>query len=142
MGREGQIRIPDEALEEYYLISGEVFVLPGSKTSGGFALSSSELLKKSPLGTILDSHWGLADYSLQKGKPVYDKGKPYCWVMLCDRGITIPLQTLREYGIVAGDRLLVVRGSGLALGFVVKGPIVEEAHIHPEIRTVTWNEEH
>jgi hypothetical protein len=142
VGREGQIRIPDEALEEYHLISGEVFVLPGSKTSGGFALSSLELLKKSPLSIILDSHVELADYSSQEGKPVYDKGKPYCWVMLRDREIKVPLQTLREYGIGAGDRLLVVRGSGLALGFVVKGPIVEEAHTHPEIITVTWNEKH
>ena len=34
-----------------------------------------------------------------------------------------------------GDRLLVVRGSGLALGFIAKGPIYQEALKHPEIET-------
>jgi hypothetical protein len=32
-----------------------------------------------------------------------------------------------------GDRLLVVRGSGRALGFVAHGPIYEEACRHPEL---------
>jgi hypothetical protein len=32
-----------------------------------------------------------------------------------------------------GERLLVVRGSGFALGFVQRGPIYEEALRHPEI---------
>jgi hypothetical protein len=36
---------------------------------------------------------------------------------------------------LAGDRLLVVRGSGLALGFLERGPIYEEARRHPDIET-------
>jgi hypothetical protein len=33
----------------------------------------------------------------------------------------------------AGDRLLAVRGSGYALGFLAQGPIYEEALQHPEL---------
>jgi hypothetical protein len=40
---------------------------------------------------------------------------------------------LKLYGIEPGDDLLVIRGSGLALGFAVRGPIVEEARNHPEL---------
>jgi hypothetical protein len=32
-----------------------------------------------------------------------------------------------------GERLLIVRGSGWALGFLQRGPIYEEALRHPEI---------
>jgi hypothetical protein len=32
-----------------------------------------------------------------------------------------------------GDRLLAVRGSGRALGFVARGPIYEEALRHPDL---------
>ena len=36
-------------------------------------------------------------------------------------------------GVGRGERLLVVRGSGRALGFIVRGPIYEEALKHPEL---------
>jgi hypothetical protein len=36
-------------------------------------------------------------------------------------------------GVHPGDRLLVVRGSGRALGFVARGPILDEALKHPEL---------
>jgi hypothetical protein len=36
-------------------------------------------------------------------------------------------------GVQSGDRLLAVRGSGRALGFVAHGPIYEEAFKHPEL---------
>ncbi len=36
--------------------------------------------------------------------------------------------------IKMGDKLLVIRGSGLAVGFAVKGPIVKVAQKHKEIK--------
>jgi hypothetical protein len=46
-----------------------------------------------------------------------------------DEQVVLPSRT----GIQSGERLLVVRGSGLALGFLQRGPIYEEASRHPEI---------
>jgi hypothetical protein len=37
------------------------------------------------------------------------------------------------YGVERGASLLSVRGSALALGFIIRGPIIEEARKHPEI---------
>jgi len=45
----------------------------------------------------------------------------------------VPSETLEAYGISRGDRLLVIRGNGRALGFAVRGPIVEEAERHLEL---------
>lgn len=38
-------------------------------------------------------------------------------------------------GVRPGDRLLAVRGSGWALGFLTQGPIFDEALQHPELET-------
>lgn len=40
---------------------------------------------------------------------------------------------MKKYGIRAGDHLLTVRGSGLALGFIIGGPVAEEAMRHPDL---------
>jgi hypothetical protein len=32
-----------------------------------------------------------------------------------------------------GEQFLVVRGSNLALGFLLRGPIVDEPRLHPEL---------
>jgi len=60
-------------------------------------------------------------------------GRPHCWAELRGGRVVIPLETLAKYGIESGDKLLVIRGSGRALGFAVRGPIVEEADRHPEL---------
>lgn len=44
-----------------------------------------------------------------------------------------------EIGMQPGERLLAVRGSGLALGFLLRGPIVEEAQMHAEIEVFDTN---
>ena len=45
----------------------------------------------------------------------------------------LPPRALTAYGIQPGDRLLVIRGSNLGVGFGVRGPIIEEANRHPEL---------
>lgn len=74
----------------------------------------------------------------------------YGWVVIGPKGeMTIPLVeralgrgrigeggqvVLRpEANVRPGDRLLAVRGSRYALGFVAQGPIYEEALKHPEL---------
>jgi hypothetical protein len=43
--------------------------------------------------------------------------------------VTLPPET----SVRPGDRLIAVRGSGLALGLSTQGPIYEEALKHPEL---------
>jgi len=96
-------------------------------------LASQESLKSSPLGSVVSTNPDIGEFRLPEGEIIEDKGRRYGWVELLNRGITLPPGTLEKYGIRIGDRLLVIRGSGLAIGFAVRGPIVEEAKKHPEL---------
>jgi len=103
-----EIRIPPDAYHEYGFQPGEmVLVFRGSQRSGGFSLGNLDKLKNSPLQTRSIGQTRIGTDGL---------------VML-----------LPEFGINPGERLLAVRGSGLALGFVQYGPICDEALKHPEI---------
>jgi bifunctional DNA-binding transcriptional regulator/antitoxin component of YhaV-PrlF toxin-antitoxin module len=131
----GRIVVPDEALTEYrFNDADKVILMPGSKRSGGFALTTPFLLKNSQLHVILDSEPRLAEFQLREGETVTVGSRTYCWVKLNSKGeFVVPEETLTVYGVNLGDRLLVGRGSGLALAFIVKGPIVAEAKRHSEL---------
>lgn len=131
----GKVAVPDDALAEYNLtLPCKVFLMSGSKRSGGFAVTTSSLLENSVLLRPLDDNPQLASFQLPEGEVITVAGKPYCWVTLNTDGcITVPLKTLKQYGVQAGDRLLSVRGSCFALAFCVKGPIIEEAKKHPNL---------
>jgi bifunctional DNA-binding transcriptional regulator/antitoxin component of YhaV-PrlF toxin-antitoxin module len=129
----GRIVIPPEALAEYGLRESEkLVVLPGSRTSGGFILGSREKLRRSPIGGVLDARPALFD--VHEGAVVEFKGKPFAWARLRRGGIVLPGETLARYGVRPGDRLLVVRGSGLAVSLIVRGPIVAFARTYSEIQ--------
>jgi hypothetical protein len=135
VGATGKVAIPDEALAEYNLTpSCKVFLLSGSKRSGGFAVTTASVLENSVLSRRLNENPRLTSFQLPEGETITIAGKPYCWVTLnADGCITVPLKALKQYGVNAGDRLLSVRGSCFALAFCVKGPIIEEAKKHPNL---------
>jgi hypothetical protein len=106
----GEARIPPEAYAEYGFQSGEQIVfLHGSRQSGGCGVARREMLAGAQIP--------LAQRALGEG------------VVGENERVAFPSMT----GFQTGERLLVVRGSGLALGFVQRGPIYEEASRHPEI---------
>jgi hypothetical protein len=87
------------------------------------------------LSTILDESPRLTGFQLREGEAVKIAGKTCCWVKLNTDGcITVPLETLKEYGVNQGDHLLSVRGSRLALGFCVRGPLIDEAKKHLNLK--------
>lgn len=137
VGYDGRIGIPLEALDEYGLKESEkLIVRPGSRTSGGFSLGSLRSLEGTVLGLVLETRPELGRFTAPEGEVVEHRGKPHCWVTLRDGGVTIPPSSLERFGVRTGDRLLVVRGSGLAVSLLVKGRIVEEAEKHPELKVV------
>ena len=106
----GLIRIPPEAWQEYGFQAGEEAIfIRGSKTSGGFSVAMPEKLNRLPGGDLGEREIGRSHFG--------------------DGTITLP----QGLAISPGSRLLVGRGSGLALGFIRQGPIVEEALQHPEL---------
>ena len=113
IGPEGEITIPPEAWREFgFRAAGEAVFIPGSRRSGGFAISTPELM-----GEVSERLEGAALRVLARGRFTED-GR-----------VTVP----PEMGVKPGDRLLTVRGSRYGLGFVAQGPIYEEALKHPEL---------
>jgi hypothetical protein len=117
VGPEGEITIPPEAWREFGFRAGdEAIFTPGSRKSGGFAISRPELM---------------AEFSERLGSGtlrVLARGR------FGDRRVTVP----PEVGVQPGDRLLAVCGSRYGLGFVAQGPIYEEALKRPE-EELKWN---
>lgn len=130
----GTIAIPAEAVAEYGLSEGDrLIVVPGSRTSGGFGLSMPKSVGRSILGGVLEEHPELGNFRVLEGEVVEHRGRSYCWVQLLRGAVRLSAQTMARYGIRIGDRLLVIRGSGLAVGFAVRGPIVQEARYHGKL---------
>jgi len=73
---------------------------------------------------------GLLAAALGEGEVVECVGRLCGWVTLHGGAVTLPLTMLARFGVEIGDRPLVVRGSGLAVGFAARGPLVREAERH------------
>ena len=134
IGDDGSITIPPEALAEYGLLEGEsLIVMPGSRTSGGFGLARAENLEQSPVGAFLKKCPELARFDLAEGEVREVDGRQYCWVRVRNGSVRLPPAMLSAYGMDPGGRLLVGRGSHMAIGFIARGIIVEEGKRHPEL---------
>ncbi len=131
----GRIVVPPEALEEYGFTPGSrLLLIPGSKKSGGFSLTTYGKLMQTPVGIFLEDAPEFSRYLVPEGRLVVVKGKKCCWVRLKDDGsVDVPPESLEQFDVHVGNRVLVVRGSQVGIGFPVRGPIIEEALNHPEI---------
>ena len=108
VGHNREIRIPPEACLEYgFQAQDDVLFTRGSRPSGGFGLGSRQTLA---------------------GKPVLPR--VFAQGILSGQGRVILPQAVETQ---PGERLLIGHGSGLALGFLQRGPIHEEALYHPEL---------
>ena len=108
----GVLPIPPAAWEEYGFQVGDTAIfIRGSAHSGGFSLSTPALWPES--------------FNAWEGNP-----------RVLGTGTLSALHTAvlpPEIDVVPGQRLLIIRGSGLALGFTAQGRIYAEALKHPEI---------
>jgi hypothetical protein len=119
VGPKRELHIPPQAWQDYRFRVGEkVIIVPGSRRSGGFGLSTSRLMEKS-FGRDQAQEWVLGDGQID-----------------LSRRIVLP----PGLGVRPGDRLLAVRGSSLALGYACRGPICEEAAKHPGLEEFGGNE--
>lgn len=135
VGETGRVAIPREAMDGYgFKEHDKVILMSGSRRSGGFAMTTPSLLRGTPLSAVLQRFPRLRTFQMPEARVVRVGGRAFCWALIDESGhLTLPGETLREYGIMPGDRLLTVRGSRLALGFALRGPIVDEAATHPEL---------
>jgi hypothetical protein len=136
VGTTGRIVIPSEALADYnFKPQNKMIMLSGSNRSGGFALTTIDLLKNSRLSIIFDENPELASFQLPEEANIMIARKHCCcWISLNRDGSIVPnLETLRRYGVNFGDRLLLVKGSQYALAFCIRGPLIAEAKKHSNL---------
>ena len=136
IGNDGAIKIPDDAFEEYrFKDEKKLIIMSGSKRSGGFGLSSLKLLNNTPIGNALKKLSDLYHFRSPEGEVMKNGERIYSWVKLCgNRSILLSESILKNFSVDKSSKLLVVRGSGLALGFISKGPIFEEALKHSDLK--------
>ncbi len=126
---DNSVTFPPQAIAEYGAVSeGRVYVISGSKTTGGFTVSRRGLLENSKLAHILTDVPVLGEFLLPEGRLVRYKGRLYGWLPVSKEGkITLSEQMLQSFDIAAGMRLLAVRSSNIAFLLGAKGPLLEYA---------------
>mgnify|MGYP006308213043 CR=1 FL=1 len=136
VGENGEISIPPEAADEYGLTEPrDLIAIEGSQAGGGFGVSRLDKLADSPLGVILERYAELESGSGEEPVLVEGRSKIYARVSLNGEGrLLFTPEILEAFGIRPGDKILALRGSNLALSYAVRGPIVEEAARHPELK--------
>ena len=115
IGKSGKIKIPPESYEEYNLKQDKYAILFfGSRTSGGFGLSSMRLLRATGIGKRLQKHPELTNFQIPEGDPIYINERKFTWVKLYNcRNIKPSENALNTFDIETGKRLLVARRSDL-----------------------------
>jgi bifunctional DNA-binding transcriptional regulator/antitoxin component of YhaV-PrlF toxin-antitoxin module len=131
----GTITIPPEAFSEYDFHEGnDVVLMSGSRTSGGFGVTTRYRLSKSKLAALIKELPEPSRAGTSGERTVSSRNRLFYYSTINNGGtLNLPSSVLAEYGIKTGDTLLVIRGSSLALGFIIRGPIVQEAFNHPEL---------
>jgi hypothetical protein len=123
------IQLPPRAMEEYDITwEGKIYLITGSKTSGGFVVTRKGLLLPSKIGGILVERPALMNYELAEGEFTAYKGRSYCWIRVSrGGGIILTQKTASVLRLEEGMALLCIRSSDIAFTMAAGGPLLEKA---------------
>ena len=121
------IQLPSAAIKEYDITSeGKVFLISGSKQTGGFVITRKGLLLNSKIGNILKETPMLCDYKTVEGEFIRYKGRLYTWCNITETGeLKLGYKMLNALGLNVGNMFLVIRSSDIAFCLGAKGEIIE-----------------
>lgn len=130
----GILQFPEQAISEYGITSeNRIYLITGSKITGGFCVTRKGLLAPSKLGHILTDNPELNDYSLKQGQFIKYKGRSYSWVDITPDGkIQLTDEMLSFLKIEQGMKLLSIRSSDIAFTMGAYGPLLEESMKHED----------
>lgn len=122
------VSLPELTIQEYALETvNRLFLISGSKTTGGFSVSHKELLVNSVFENITALYPDLSIPHPTINKVITHNGRKYVWVSLYDGKIQLTKEILSSYNLKPGDKLLSIRSSNIAFMMGVKGPLLEAA---------------
>jgi hypothetical protein len=126
---DGELSFPRMAVEEYKLKEEKyIYIVSGSKQTGGFSVMTEPLLSNSKLKNILIDNPYLADRSIGEGELISYKGRKYAWLTLKDDTISLPEDLIKSLGIEIGDKLLAIRSSDIAFTMGLRGSLIDKAN--------------
>ena len=111
-----EILFPAETLLQYPVQQeGRIIIFTGSKITGGFCVTSKQLLEQSKLKHILADCPALSQYTLDEGEFVRYKGRGYAWLYISQDGVVrLPENTMRYLNLSCGDILMAIKSSDIA----------------------------
>lgn len=128
----GLIKLPSIIIDEYGLSDKtHIFLVTGSKQTGGFSLMPKHLLESSELSNILRNNPSLVNLSIKEGELIKYKGRRYCWLSITSGRVELNNSLLHHLDISIGDKLLAIRSSNIAFTLGAKGRIYELAEQYP-----------
>jgi len=135
VSKSGRICIPGEAREEYrFQLSDKIIIMSGSKTSKGFSVTKTDLIKDCVIYNKLSAYSDLIHFQKLANGYIRDKDRIYTWSEIDREGcFSINEEVLNLYHVKPKENVLVGRGSGYALAFIKTGSIVKEALKHSEL---------
>jgi len=108
----GELIFPRMAIDEYKLKEEKyIYIVSGSKQTGGFSVMTEPLLSNSKLKNILIDNPYLVDRSIGEGELISYKGRKYAWLTLKDDTISLPENLMKSLGIEVGDEIKVIADS-------------------------------
>lgn len=129
---DGNVQLPTQAINEYNIVKeGKVYLLTGSKVTGGFCITRKGLLLPSKLGHVLNDVIQLLNYTSKSGEFIKYKGRFYSWIDISETGqINLTKEMMEFLSIKSGMQLLSIRSSDIAFTMGAKGPLLEKAKIY------------
>ncbi|EHL18536.1 hypothetical protein HMPREF9630_00261 [Peptoanaerobacter stomatis] len=125
----GELIFPRMAVDEYKLKEeNHIYIVSGSKRTGGFCVMTEPLLSHSKLKNVLEENPSLADRSLREGELITYKGRKYGWLALNKSAVYLSDDLMKMLEIKVGDKLLAIRSSDIAFTMGVKGSLIEKAN--------------
>lgn len=125
----GELIFPRMAVDEYKLKEeNHIYIVSGSKQTGGFCVMTEPLLSHSKLKNILKENPSLAKRSLREGELITYKGRKYGWLALNKSAVYLSDDLMKMLEIKVGDKLLAIRSSDIAFTMGVKGNLIEKAN--------------
>ena len=128
-----EILFPAETLEQYPVQKeGRIIIFTGSKITGGFCVTSKQLLGQSKLKHILDDCPALSQYTIDEGEFVRYKGRGYTWLHISQNGVVrLPENTMRYLNLSCGDILMSIKSSDIAFTIGARAPLMDKVHSYP-----------
>ena len=134
IGQNGELTFPTMAVKEYNLQEETyIYIVSGSKQTGGFCVMTEPLLSHSKLKNILKENPSLAKRSLREGELITYKGRKYGWLALNKSAVYLSDDLMKMLEIKVGDKLLAIRSSDIAFTMGVKGSLIEKANYYQGI---------